>query len=188
MKVLDKVGSWIDKLDTKIFGKEGYQPLAGQGFVAALKTAVVVGIVLFLVQMLTKGRTLENWTAGIGAACILAAMVMKTLPNFMGTSMGIGAKIGYGFFCFFLAGMALQLAMWVVMLVLLLLVLYIMFFFLGGSGKGGRKGYVLLEYADGTQEEKKVESGLMGEKTVRDRYGKSHNVPYGVNYIKLEYN
>ena len=40
MKILDKIGSWIDKLDAKIFGKENYQPLAGQGFVAALKTAV----------------------------------------------------------------------------------------------------------------------------------------------------
>ena len=65
MKILDKIGSWIDKLDAKIFGKENYQPLAGQGFVAALKTAVGVGIVLFLVQMFTTGRTLENWTAGI---------------------------------------------------------------------------------------------------------------------------
>ena len=44
MKILDKIGSWIDKLDAKIFGKENYQPLAGQGFVAALKTAVGVGI------------------------------------------------------------------------------------------------------------------------------------------------
>ncbi len=25
MKILDKVSSWIDKLDAKIFGKEGYQ-------------------------------------------------------------------------------------------------------------------------------------------------------------------
>ena len=74
MKILDKIGSWIDKLDAKIFGKENYQPLAGQGFVAALKTAVGVGIVLFLVQMFTTGRTLENWTAGIGAACILIAL------------------------------------------------------------------------------------------------------------------
>lgn len=100
MKILDKIGSWIDKLDAKIFGKENYQPLAGQGFVAALKTAVGVGIVLFLVQMFTTGRTLENWTAGIGAACILIAMVMKTLPNFLGQTLSIGAKIGYGFFAF----------------------------------------------------------------------------------------
>lgn len=77
----------VDKLDAKIFGKENYQPLAGQGFVAALKTAVGVGIVLFLVQMFTTGRTLENWTAGIGAACILIAMVMKTLPNFLGANV-----------------------------------------------------------------------------------------------------
>ena len=91
MKILDKIGSWIDKLDAKIFGKENYQPLAGQGFVAALKTAVGVGIVLFLVQMFTTGRTLENWTAGIGAACILIAMVMKTLPNFLGQTLSIGA-------------------------------------------------------------------------------------------------
>ena len=101
MKILDKIGSWIDKLDAKIFGKENYQPLAGQGFVAALKTAVGVGIVLFLVQMFTTGRTLENWTAGIGAACILIAMVMKTLPNFLGQTLSIGAKIGYGFFFIF---------------------------------------------------------------------------------------
>ena len=46
MKILDKIGSWIDKLDAKIFGKENYQPLAGQGFVAALKTAVGVGLSL----------------------------------------------------------------------------------------------------------------------------------------------
>ena len=106
---------------------------------AALKTAVGVGIVLFLVQMLTTGRTLENWTAGIGAACILIAMVMKTLPNFLGQTLSIGAKIGYGFFCFFLASFALQLAMYIVMLLLIILVLYIAFFFMGGStGKSGK--------------------------------------------------
>ncbi len=139
MKILDKIGSWIDKLDAKIFRKENYQPLAGQGFVAALKTAVGVGIVLFLVQMFTTGRTLENWTAGIGAACILIAMVMKTLPNFLGQTLSIGAKIGYGFFCFFLASFALQLAMYIVMLLLIILVLYIAFFFMGGStGKSGK--------------------------------------------------
>ncbi len=140
MRILDKVSSWIDKLDAKIFGKEGYQPLAGQGFIMALKVAIGVGVVLFLVQMLTTGKTAQNWVAGIGAVAILAAMVMKILPNFKGKTLSIGAKIGYGFFCLLLTSLALQLAMWIIMFLLLLLVLYIMFYFLGGSSsKGGSR-------------------------------------------------
>ncbi|WP_370795280.1 hypothetical protein [Bacteroides stercorirosoris] len=186
MKILDKVASWIDKLDAKIFGKEGYQPLAGQGFVMALKVAIGVGVVLFLVQMFTTGRKAEEWVAGIGAVAILAAMVMKILPNLKGRTLSIGAKIGYGFFCLLLTSLALQLAMWIIMFLLLLLVLYIIFYFLGGStGKSVRKGYVHIEYADGTSEEKKIQSGLMGEKSVTDKYGNTHDVSDGSNYIKV---
>lgn len=137
MKILEKVGSWIDKLDAKIFGKEGYQPLAGQGFVLALKVAIGAGAVLFLVQMLTTGRTAETWVAAIGGVAILLAMVLQTLPNFKGNTLSIGAKIGYGFFCLFLTAFALQLAMYIVMLILLIIVLNIMFYFLGGSSSSG---------------------------------------------------
>ena len=56
---VDKIGSWIDKLDAKIFGKENYQPLAGQGFVAALKTAVAVSythLTVFSLSVLSGWR------------------------------------------------------------------------------------------------------------------------------------
>ena len=139
MKILDKVGSWIDKLDAKIFGKEGYQPLAGQGFVMALKVAIGVGIMVFIVQMFTTGRTAENWAAAIGGVIILGGMVMKTLPNFKGAELSVGAKIGYGFFCFFLANIALMLAMWIVFLLIIILVIRIVFFFIGDNSSSGSK-------------------------------------------------
>lgn len=133
MKISSKVASWIDKLDAKIFGREGYRPLAGQGFVLALKVGIGVGIVLFLVQMFGTGKTAQNWVVGIGAALILGSMVMVTLPNFKDETAGIGMKIGYGFFCLFLTFVALQLAMWIVMLILAILVFYIILYFVGGN-------------------------------------------------------
>lgn len=139
MKILNKVGSWIDKLDTKIFGKEGYQPLAGQGFIMALKVAIGVGIMVFVVQMFTTGRTAENWAAAIGGLIILGGMVMKTLPNFKGAELSTGAKIGYGFFCFFLAYIALMLAMWIVFLLIIILVVHIVLFFVGDNSSSGSK-------------------------------------------------
>lgn len=182
MKILSKVGSWIDKLDAKIFGKEGYQPLAGQGFIMTLKVSVGVGIILFIIQMFTTGKQVEEWAAIIGGIIILGSMVKTVLPNLKGTTLSIGAKIGYGVFCFLLANIALMLAMWVVFFAIILFVLYITSFF---GGNSGRKGYVTIEYADGSTEEKKIETGIMGEKTVKDRYGNVHDVPSGKNYLKL---
>lgn len=163
MKIFNKLGSWIDKLDTKIFGNEGYQPLAGQGFVMSLKVSIAVGVVLFAVQLFTTGQAPQQWVVGIGFIFILAAMAMKTLPNFVGQAMGIGAKIGYGFFCLVLTTLALQLAMWIVMLLLVLLVLNIIFFFTG-IGKPG-KSYKLT-HPNGSTEIVESWRGPLGEENI----------------------
>ena len=186
MKIFNFIGTWIDKLENKIFGGEGYQPLAGKGFVQTLTVGIGMGILLFIVQMTTTGKTVENWVVGIGGVAMLATMVKAVLPVFMKGTGTIVAKIGYGFFCFFLVLIAVQLAVWIVMLVLFLLILCIIFYFIGGSsGSSSKKGWVTIKHADGSTEERKTKSGVTGEKWVTDKNGNTWDVPYGKNYLEV---
>lgn len=137
MKIFNFIGRWVDKLETMIFGDEGYQPLAGKGFVQALTVGIGLGVVIFIVQMVDKGGSAQDWVAGIGGVIMLGTMVRAVLPVFQTETRTIASKIGYGFFCFFLVLIALQLAMWIVMLILAILVLYIILYFVGG-GSGSK--------------------------------------------------
>lgn len=168
MKIFDWVGAWIDKLDAKIFGKEGYQPLAGEGFILSLKVGIGVGVAIFIAQMVDRLGTAQQWVAAIGGLLILAAMVMRTLPNFQGDQLSVGGKIGYGFFCLFLAGIAFQLAAWIVMLIIIILVLWLVLTF--ATGNKPKKG-VRLEYEDGTTEDKSVHTDILGNEVVELRDG-----------------
>lgn len=60
MKLFNIIASLINKLDQVLFGrKEGYCPLSGNAFLDVLGTAVVVGIILAIVQIVLNKKTKE---------------------------------------------------------------------------------------------------------------------------------
>lgn len=170
MKLLDKIATLINKLDGKLFGrKEAYQPLSGNAFLDVLGTSIVVGIILAIVQIVTKGKEAEEVVGGIGGVIILFAMLRKIWPNLKSPVLGVGAKIGLVFFNLFLAGIAIQLALYVIFLLMALLVGWII---LKATGIGSPADDFDVNYKDGTSERKQGVRDVLGNQSVQTRDGR----------------
>lgn len=168
MKIIDKMGSWVDKLDSKIFGKKdvSYQPCAGKCFTHVLITSLVSGVILAIVQIVTVGQTAQEVVAVLAGLVILYYIIRDIRPAIKSFT-GIGKKIGYVFFNMFIAAIAFQLALYAIFLLIILIVIWVV---LSVMFPGGKKKYTV-HYDDGTSEEVESSRGLMGEERIPTRNG-----------------
>lgn len=161
MKILNKMESWVNKLDTKLFGKkeENYQPYAGKCFIHILFVALIAGIILAITQIFTTGKDTEETVETIAGLVILVIMI-RDVRRGLKSVTGIGKKIGYVFFNLFITMIAFQLAMYAIFLLMFLIVGWIILAIIFPD-KGGNLYEV--HHADGTIEKVKSTQGLMGE-------------------------
>lgn len=168
MKFFSKIELWINKLDSKIFGKDpSYQPCAGVCFKHVLITTLIAGVVLFFVQVFVKGERSQE-VVGILTGLGILYYIIKDIRPAIRSFHSIWKKIGYALFNIILSAIALQLAMYVIFLFLIMIVLWIILTFIAPDSKSRYK----VEYEDGTSEEIEAERGLLGEKRGRTRDGR----------------
>lgn len=169
MKILDKMESWVNKLDTKLFGKkeENYQPYTGKCFIHILFAAHIAGIILAITQIFTTGKDAEETVETIAGLIILIIMI-RDVRRGLKSITGVGKKIGYVFFNLFITMIAFQLAMYAIFLLMFLIVGWIILAIIFPD-KGGNLYEV--HHADGTIEKVKSSRGLMGEEILNTKNG-----------------
>lgn len=168
MKILDKMESWVNKLDTRLFGKkeENYQPQSGQCFKHILITALTAGIILAITQIFTTGKDAEETVAAIAGLIILVIMIRDVWRGLKSIT-GIWKKIGYVFFNLIITIIAFQLAMYAIFLLIFLIVIWIIIAIIFPDN--GRN--YTIHYSDGTTEKAKSSRDIAGNETLHTRNG-----------------
>lgn len=168
MKILDKMESWVNKLDTKLFGKkeENYQPYTGKCFIHILFAALIAGIILAITQIFTTGKDAEETVETIAGLIILIIMI-RDIRRGLKSITGIGKKIGYVFFNLFITMIAFQLAMYAIFLLMFLIVGWII---LAIISPDNGKDYEI-HYSDGTTEKARSSKDIANNETLPTKNG-----------------
>ena len=168
MKLFDKIERWVNKLDTRLFGKnnEMYQPYAGKCFIHVLIASIVTGILVVITQIVTTGKDAEETVGAIAGLIILAIMIRDMRPGLKSIT-GIGKKTGYVCFNLFLGMIAFQLAMYAIFLLMFLIVGWIIISIIHPDNG---KDYTI-HYSDGTTENARSTRDIGGNETLLTRNG-----------------
>lgn len=167
---------FMNKLDDAIFTRfnPSHEPVSGKLIINAFVGGAIVSLIVFALQMTSMSHDTLNVVTGILLLCLFAYMAKKCLPTIKAFS-GWGGRIGYSVYMTVLTFVAFYIAMMLVMVALVLLFLYVIVKVFFSSGKGKSKWKVT--YDDGREEEaEETGTGICGEKYIRTKDGKEHQV------------
>lgn len=153
--------NFLDKLDYTIFKRANpdHQPATGGSICTVFIASVVFCLIIFVCQMCNVNDKVLDIIAGIGLAAIIGWAIYASLDTIKAFP-GWGGRIGYAAYVLVLAFASFYLAMWATILILAALLIFgIAKVFFAPKKKG------IIRYADGTEEEADIETGICGEKT-----------------------
>lgn len=166
---------FLSILDHKIFKhfNANHEPATGETFVLALGGGVIIGLIVFILQMCNANETLMNVVIGGGLLIALAIIAKRTLPALKKFST-VGHQIIYGIYVLFTSSIAFTLGVWMLMIAILLLFIWGMLkLFFSGSSSSSSKGRVT--FNDGTSRDvKKTGKGFCGETYYEDDEGNTY--------------
>lgn len=154
---------FLNKIDSAIFKNfnSNHEAITGEAFVHALIGGAIIALVVFAMQMFNVSQKTMEVITGIGILALLGWITKLSLPTITAFP-GWGARISYSIYTLVLTGLAITIAIWMVMIVLVILFLYgiIKIFFSSSSSKSSAR----FVYRDGTEvKAKKTGTGICGE-------------------------